>query len=132
MFIHFCLAETKFPVVVPPKQKLKVGESTLYVFNEFFSIINDKALRCTGRWPSAALNRYTTIDGDFVFETTQPTYNRRHTFRLKTRQSEEILQIFDCIKEAERSGKSDEKLFYILYESRAVLMLILLYYKLLI
>eukprot|EP00794_Sanderia_malayensis_P007338 gene7338-8158_t len=101
-------AETTFHVTVPAKQKLKAGEATLYICKSYFSIINDKSFRCIGRWSCSSLYRYASIEGDFVLETSSSGHTKGHIFRFQTKQSDDIVQTFDNIKETDDSEMKEQ------------------------
>lgn len=106
----FLLAEVTYPVNIPPKQKLKAGDSTLFIYDNYFSIINDKSYRCVGRWTSSELGNCESIDGDFLFEVSRHDNWKRNTYRLKTDKCDDIIQIFDYIKENSPSGNCHQPL----------------------
>jgi len=99
--------EVKYPIVVPPKQKLKPGDGTLFIYSTFFSIVNDKSCRCVARWSAQDLCNCASIDGDFLFEINRSRNWKGHTYRLKSRNVDEIVQTLDYIKGNHSSGMND-------------------------
>ena len=89
---------------MPPKQKLKPGDGTLFIYNAFFSIVNEKSCRCIARWSAQDLCNCASIDGDFLFEINRSRNWKGHTYRLKSRNVDEIVQTLDYIKGNSNSG----------------------------
>ena len=113
--VTMCLRflETTFPISIPAKQKLRAGEAKLLLYSDFFSIIHNKTFRCVGRFSIPELYGFATIEGDFLFEVHRSRATKGHgypkgysnTFRLKTRYSEDIVQVLEYIKGEYESGK---------------------------
>ena len=97
--------ETTYQVTVPSKQKLKTGEATLRVYNNFFSLTNNKSLRCTGRWLFCDVHRYAAVDSSaFLFEIATKSNENGYLYRLTTGEGDEIVQLFDYVSSNQDNG----------------------------